>query len=572
MRAAAALGGKQRMSVELHVFFSGKLPNKKALSQAMAELGFPFTIAAGSLERQQGFMPMRLRRQATGVELDVFNERAAVEELAGKDIDPSFDRSANFRWSGDEHEMLAGWCAAAALAKLVNGLVLDESDVNPISPDQAIALARQYLHDVLKPESGPQRRKAYDIKHYLEPLLRQRRDLVFVDGLLVIRPIRHIVRGAAFEKIRSGRSFRLYRFTCPLFDPREITRVTAILRVWEPHFEPLLMDVLANDIFDSAGSMTSIDEFAAGLPGLHRDKETLPLAFLLSGHRERAVAYMDNIESRNPTNPQLKPWYAKLRAFIARDVEDLCVHFRAKEAEAAKSLKLDRFWEPSPFPVELPAAERKARSDEPVFVPRPWIARPDWLLGDVPEQPGEVRFAKDWDLRGDKQVLIVPLSREQAEERHRNVEGYVLAARLTNGLLVLFRWDGEDRNHPDRLKPNDRDPANYAMRHIFELYGRHCSCRTSLFRSEMVSGTVLLDGVSVMRHQDETWGWYWSLRADEAKELIIDSRGDNARRSRIVTEEEIEQLKFAAPKFGEFETLAQLVLKQLRTKGFGELT
>jgi hypothetical protein len=31
-------------------------------------------------------------------------------------IEPGFDRSANFRWGGDETEMLAGMCAAA-LAK-----------------------------------------------------------------------------------------------------------------------------------------------------------------------------------------------------------------------------------------------------------------------------------------------------------------------------------------------------------------------------------------------------------------------------------------------------------------------
>src|SRR6266536_925542 len=117
------------MSMEINVFFHGKLPDKRTLSRAMAELGFPLTIKAGSLERQSGFMPMRLRREETGVEFDVFEGRAAVEELvadieelAGSDIDPSFERSANFRWGGDEDEMLAGLCAAAAFAKLVDGV------------------------------------------------------------------------------------------------------------------------------------------------------------------------------------------------------------------------------------------------------------------------------------------------------------------------------------------------------------------------------------------------------------------------------------------------------------------
>jgi len=150
------------MSIEINVLFRGKLPDKKALSQAMAELGFPLTIKAGSLERQRGFMPMRLQREETGVEFDVFDGRAAVEDvvacfdgLEGTDLDPRFERSANFRWGGDEDQMLAGVCAAAALAKLVNGVVLGEWEAKLLSPEEAIALARETLQATLKPESTP---------------------------------------------------------------------------------------------------------------------------------------------------------------------------------------------------------------------------------------------------------------------------------------------------------------------------------------------------------------------------------------------------------------------------------
>jgi hypothetical protein len=118
------------MSMEVHVFFRGRLPSKAALGKAMKELEFPLTVggATGSLEGHSGFMPMRLRREETGVEFDVFDGRSAVEELAAADVDPSFDRSANFRWGGDDSEMQAGLCAAAALARLTNGIVLDEAD------------------------------------------------------------------------------------------------------------------------------------------------------------------------------------------------------------------------------------------------------------------------------------------------------------------------------------------------------------------------------------------------------------------------------------------------------------
>lgn len=117
------------MCVEINVLFHGMLPTKAALTRAMKELGFPLTIshAAGSLEQQSGFMPMRFRRTETGVEFDVFADRADIEDLTkdlAGDVDPRFDRSANFRWGGDENEMVCGVCAAAALARIVTRVLL----------------------------------------------------------------------------------------------------------------------------------------------------------------------------------------------------------------------------------------------------------------------------------------------------------------------------------------------------------------------------------------------------------------------------------------------------------------
>src|SRR5216684_9274427 len=139
------------MSTETHVFFRGKLPTKAALSRAMKELGFPFSIkpATGSLEQQSGFMPMTLQREETGVEFDVFNDHAAVAEFAAQGVDQSYERVANFRWSGDFEEAVAGMCGAAALAKLVNGVVFDEAEDKLLTVDDAIALARRNLETLL---------------------------------------------------------------------------------------------------------------------------------------------------------------------------------------------------------------------------------------------------------------------------------------------------------------------------------------------------------------------------------------------------------------------------------------
>src|ERR1700754_3340502 len=118
------------MSMEIHVFFRGKLPTKPALAKAMKELGFPITIPPpkDSLEKQSGFLPMRLRREEAGAEFDVFEGRDNIADIMGdsvSEVDPGFDRCGTFRFGGNENEMVTAMCASTALAKLVGGVVLD---------------------------------------------------------------------------------------------------------------------------------------------------------------------------------------------------------------------------------------------------------------------------------------------------------------------------------------------------------------------------------------------------------------------------------------------------------------
>src|SRR5437763_1313287 len=84
-------------------------------------------------------MPMLLQGEKTGVEFAVFNGPFYFEEfedLEGE-MDPSLDRPASFRWAGDEKAMLCGLCGAARLARLINGVVLEEMGGIVLSPDEA---------------------------------------------------------------------------------------------------------------------------------------------------------------------------------------------------------------------------------------------------------------------------------------------------------------------------------------------------------------------------------------------------------------------------------------------------
>ena len=562
------------MSIEMHVLFRGKLPNKTALSRAMAELGFPFTIPPGSLERQRGFMPMRFRREESGVEFDVWNDRAAVEDVAGEHFRPGFERSANFRWGGAEDEMLAANCAAAALAKLVDGVVLEEMEDKLLSPDEAIALARERLNSVLKP-AGTKRRgtRPADIRHYLKPLLKQRPDLVLVGRLLLVRPVRHILRAVFLDRTSDKYSFRIWPYLKPLWGSYWSVNDFPFIDmcpVWQPHFEPLLMDVLQQDIFALFGRVTTHEELVATLPDDHHDR-TRVMALILAGASERAEAYVRLIEeSKDLGNPFWRDWVKSQRDLLDRDVSEVCQECHAAEAKAVKAKKLERFWEPSPFPVEVPPAERDSRTAEPIFATKPWPAPPPDLLPDLPRAPGDVRFAKDWTRLGrGNPILVAALTREQAEERHRNGEGYVLAARLADGALLVIRWHGRDRLDPWRADGPNPDSRAYASGFFLWWYGSdlmadaHCHAR---------EGMLELGSVGVDERATRTHVWGCSLDSDKGFLSIWNYRGGERYQRRSVTVAEIAQFRCPPPAFGEFDAIVRTMLTILRTAGYGDLT
>jgi hypothetical protein len=441
--------------METHVFFRGALPSKAAVTRAMKELGLPFSIAppAGSLEAQSGFLPMKLRGEETGVEFDVYGDHAAVEEFADAGVDPGFERRASLRWGGDLQEAVAGMCIAAALAKLLDGVVFDEAEDRLLSVDDAIAVARQNLQALLPPEDQKRRgTRPADLKHYLKPLLKQRSDLLLIGRLLIIRPVRHLLRGAFFDRTSDKYLFNIYRCVKPLFtidDDFHLDFCTDFFgvrcRVWEPNFQAVLFDELAENVFDLTGRVTSLAAFDGdlGIGNLtHRDSlATRVPALALAGRRERASQL---IESGLPPSAAYGYGYAatdKDKALLDLDVGSLCAEFRAKEQHAARTLKLGDAWEPAPFPVEVPEAERPRRCDDPLFVTQPWIPRPPQLAEPAPQQVGEIRFSEDvvWRKRG--LIMLVALTREQAEDKHRTRQRYVLVTRLADGHLLVVRHD-----------------------------------------------------------------------------------------------------------------------------------
>ena len=586
------------MSMEVHVLFRDKLPSKAALTRAMRELGFPCTITEkGSLEQQDGYMPVRVRSEESGVEFDVFDGRAAVEEIAGADVDARFDRSANFRWGGDEDEMLAGLCASAALAQLLKGIVLNDSDDRPQTADEAIADARKHLESAAKPVRHQLGTRPADIKRYLKPLLEQRDDLALVGRRLVIRPVRHLLRGALLDRTGDKYTFQVWSYLYPLHKPEYAASSVGYgdrihdgrFKVWQPHFAPLLFDSLAEDILGPMGRMTTLEDFAAWLSRNPQCIFTQITSLVLAGKHQQAADYVRAAARGEVAWPYSRGVIENLQQFLHRDIASVCAEFHAKEAETVRALKLEHIWEPSPFPVELAACERASRSDEPAFSLS--FPRPPGLLQELPEGPGELRFAKEFMRRdGVTPLLVVVLTPEQAEERHRQFEQYILAARLPDGLrLMISRHGGWDRHDPQRAERLERmrrtsgqdqpDPwpltpsfgPPFMALHI-ELRGTSHRLTAEASEFRLGQGRMQFSYINVHEQDGRQSSWQCFFDPREGEKDIHDSRtGEEVYTKPALTPIERELLTFPTPAFGEYAELVTRLRTLLQAAGYGEI-
>jgi hypothetical protein len=563
------------MSTETHVFFRGKVPTKAVLSRAMKELGFPFSIkpADGSLGQQSGFMPMLRGRQETGVEFYFSSDSRAIAEFSAEGVDKSFKHLAIFRWSGDFEEAVAGMCGAAALAKLMNGVVFDEAEGKLFSVEGAIALARRNLDILLRSDPKPRMGTTpADIKRYLKPLLKERSDLALLGRRLIIRPVRHLLRGVFFDRTSDKYQFRLWRYVCPLFAASsdgvgyDNYIYLPISRVWEPDFQALLFNYLAEDLFDYVGHIETLEDFAQLTKPRSRAPSLAISALAVSGRTDSAFEMLNEIEKSD--DGRNRSWIAKQRTFLARDVNSVCTEFRAKEAEAARQLKLGDLWEPCAFGAEAPEKEWSTRSAEPRFVTTPWISRPQGLIGDVPERPGEVRFAKAEMWRRDRVILLVPLARETAEELHRSRQEYVLATRLPGGNLLTLRHDtGWSPHDPEQPRNPKHVPAR---EYQLTVYGMMGCLQVSFTRDLDRLDHLTMWSISNLRASDDNNVWlaYNDLKARE-KSVYDHRRGNIGRIRRELTDDDVALCELEAPPFGDFADMWRRVEKYLENEGFG---
>ena len=88
----------------------------------------------------------------------------------------------------------------------------------------------------------------------------------------------------------------------------------------------MLLDCLAEDVFDYVGQMTTLGDFARALEGTHRFHGMRVTALVLAGERERvAEAYVNEIE-RRPRRRSIGRRWVKTQRDVhgARHKLDMC--------------------------------------------------------------------------------------------------------------------------------------------------------------------------------------------------------------------------------------------------------
>jgi len=570
------------MSMEISVFFSGKLPSKAALTRCFKELGFPLTFqpGMGTLEQQDGYLPMRLRGEESGIEFYTSNGREELEEFREDleiEIDSRFTRIVHFHWSFSIEEGTVALCFAAALARLVNGAVFEDMSAKMLSVEETIARAHKDLKDTAPPPNQRATRPV-DIRHYLRPLLQQRKDLALVGRMLVIRPVRHLLRGAFLGRTSNRYTFQVWRYITPLYaaSPDRLGYGGYVHRhayeVWQPHFEPLLIDTLAEDIFEGLGKITSLSDFACLQSGKGDSFEVGLTSLFLGGASAQADEYLAGLPASAQRVKDARRVLKSLRqAFFSNGRERAIAEFHAREGAAAKALKIEHIWEPAPFAVERPAAERAAKTDEPVFLMAPWPTRPSWLWQQLPRASGEIRDAKEALYRAGGVLLLAALTPEEAEERHRMREAYVLAARLPDDLLVLIRRTTSWDRHAPQQFPLQRRPSEPGI-HI-SLHGRSHVAAASISRVDDSRDVMELHSFSIHK---EAWSdeiWDCSLNFESDTRSVSDYRsGECVSNETTITTTERELARCPVPAFGEYAGLAEQFRSLLRVTGFGEVS
>src|SRR5262249_7237671 len=188
------------MSRGMTITFVGANPDNRELDRALTAIDAAVRLAR---IREDGF--------ALKVETESIWVRASLTYQANESC-------IHLNWSGGTADDVAVWCLAAAFGAIRDARIVDSYSGRLSGKSAAEKRVQKYLRayrsEIARLGRGLDDRS---LAQLLAPILAARPDLQLVGRRLIITPVRHLVRGVAFDRIRNPREVRLHRFVIPLY-------------------------------------------------------------------------------------------------------------------------------------------------------------------------------------------------------------------------------------------------------------------------------------------------------------------------------------------------------------------
>ena len=246
------------------------------------------------------------------------------------------------------------------------------------------------------------------VKQVTRPLLERNSDLALVGRLVVMKPVRHLIRGVLIDRSPDPVIHKLVWFVNFLFKPwtqvsdrwgerlfdkrgvsvnlddpatiltlrERIPIMAAQLRLpvrerrypeswggwvsYDPTIATEICEVIEEQALPMLRAVQSIDDFVAFAADQTRFAWTYlgpnysdePFVFAAQGNLEAALAACTRLVQREPAGPRVRELLRRLAGGDRLGVAQLLHDW---EAASVKQLKLEQFWQPTPFPIEAAA-------------------------------------------------------------------------------------------------------------------------------------------------------------------------------------------------------------------------
>jgi hypothetical protein len=220
---------------------------------------------------------------------------------------------------------------------------------------------------------------ASQIKKLIKPVIEGHSDLGFADGWIILKPVNHVARGISLDRTGQATRFKPKWSVTHLFDQVPVFPLTLggelynrqfKLWIWnQPGLQEQLCGAIETEVLPLLREMDTLQKYVTFVEQ-HQDYgwNKRPLRRILveiaMGNFDEARSICRDVISKFtpetfPGDAEDKAHFAELKKLCALLADDdrkgLAKMLHAWEAQTVKNLKLEKLWQPTPFPFELQA-------------------------------------------------------------------------------------------------------------------------------------------------------------------------------------------------------------------------